>query len=117
MAYLDIIHFCTDAKKTFRKLKKTATGTGLRPLRDPKLTWTLTVNFALKLFWKDFAGDFEGTLDQFRNHIKNIEKEVGLAYMIEGLDERALARVDRAERDKEGQGELSEYIVNRKISC
>ncbi len=60
----------------------------------------------MKLFWKDFAGEFEGSLNKFRNHIKSVEKEVGTASLIECSDERALARVDRAERDKADQGEL-----------
>ena len=30
-AYLDIIYFCVDAKKTFRKLKKSTTSNGLIP--------------------------------------------------------------------------------------
>ena len=72
---------------------------------DPRLTSTSTVRF-VKFFWKDFAGDFEGTLNTFRNHMKNVEKNVGVAYMTEGSDERALARVDRAERNKQTKGEL-----------
>lgn len=66
----------------------------------------------MKLFWKDFAGEFEGSLNKFRNHIKNVEKEVGIASMIEVSDERGLARVDRAERDKAEQGELLNMLSN-----
>jgi hypothetical protein len=78
--------------------------------RAPKLTCISTVNFAMKLFWKDFAGDFEWSLNNFRNHIKNVEKEVGIASMIEVSDERALVRVDRVERDKAKQGELLKML-------
>ena len=37
VVYVDIIHFCVDAKTTFRKLKKSTTGTVLYTYRD---TWT-----------------------------------------------------------------------------
>ena len=37
VVYVDIIHFCMDAKTTFRKLKKSTTGRGYISTRD---TWT-----------------------------------------------------------------------------
>ncbi|KAH0556319.1 hypothetical protein GP486_005756, partial [Trichoglossum hirsutum] len=84
MAYLDIIHFCTDAKATFRRLKKST-----------------TIQFTLKLIWKDFNKEFDEAMSNFRNHIKSVEKEAGLSNMIEASDERSLARADRAEKERQ----------------
>ncbi|KAI9769861.1 MAG: hypothetical protein M1839_003580 [Geoglossum umbratile] len=80
MGYLDIVHFCINAKAMFRKLKRST-----------------TVHFILKSLWKDFNGEFEETLNEFRNHIKNIEKEAGVSNLIEASTERALARADRVQ--------------------
>ncbi|KAH0551625.1 hypothetical protein GP486_007158 [Trichoglossum hirsutum] len=84
MAYLDIIYFCMDAKTTFRKLKRST-----------------TVHFTLKSLWKDFNGEFEETLNRFRIHVKNVEKEAGVSNLIESSSERALARADRAEKERQ----------------
>ncbi|KAI9857208.1 MAG: hypothetical protein M1813_008570 [Trichoglossum hirsutum] len=82
--YLDIIHFCADAKATFRKLRKSTTR-----------------HRTLKLIWKDFNAEFEGTLSKFRNHVKNVDKEAGVSNMIEDTNERALVRADRAKRERQ----------------
>ncbi|KAH0538694.1 hypothetical protein FGG08_004711 [Glutinoglossum americanum] len=83
VAYLDIIYFCMDAKAIFRKLKRST-----------------TVHFTLKSLWKDFNGEFEETLNRFRNHIKNVEKEAGISNLIEASTERALVQADRAENER-----------------
>jgi hypothetical protein len=65
------------------------------------------VHFTLKSLWKDFNGGFEETLNKFRNHIKNVEKEAGISNLIEASTERALARVDRAENERRRKSKLS----------
>jgi hypothetical protein len=36
-----------------------------------------------ELIWKDFNKEFDETLNNFRNHDKNVEKEASLSNMIE----------------------------------
>jgi hypothetical protein len=59
------------------------------------------VHFTLKLLWKDFNGEFEGALNGFRNHVKNVEKEAGVSNLIEASTERGLARAERAENERQ----------------
>ncbi|KAI9871159.1 MAG: hypothetical protein M1830_003253, partial [Pleopsidium flavum] len=96
IAYLDIIYFCMDAKKTFRKLKRST-----------------TIYLTLKLVWKDFSKGFEGTLDKFRNHVKNIEKEAGVSNMLEASDEQALARANRAEMERKRKVEERDLMLSQ----
>lgn len=72
----------------------------------------MIVHLTLKLLWKDFSRQFEGTLNNFRNHVKNIEKEAGVSNMLEASDERALARANRAERERKRKGELFNIPMN-----
>ena len=80
------------------------------------LNWLgiLIVHFTLKSLWKDFNGEFEETLNRFRNHVKNVEKEAGISNLIESSSERALARGeralahgDRAEKERQRKSNLS----------
>jgi len=96
-AYLDIIYFCVDAKKTFRKLKRWTTGNVLVPhLRKP------TDACSGSSF--DVGKTLKDTLDKFRAHVKNVEKEAGGSHMIEASHERQLAKADRARREIERKG-------------
>ena len=68
----------------------------------------------MKSLWKDFNGEFEDTLNRFRNHVKNVEKEAGVSNLIESSSERALARGeralahgDRAEKERQRKSKLS----------
>ena len=54
-------------------------------------------HFTTKLLWKDFSGGFARTLGEFRNHVKNIEREAGISNMIEASHERDLMRAIRVE--------------------
>jgi hypothetical protein len=58
------------------------------------------VHFILKSLWKDFNGEFEETLNKFRGHIKNVEKEAGVSNLIEASTERILVQADRAENER-----------------
>ncbi|KAI9861085.1 MAG: hypothetical protein M1813_005514 [Trichoglossum hirsutum] len=93
LAYLDVIHFCVDAKAIFRKLG------GLR-----------TVPFALKILWKDLNGD---ALSKFRYHVKNVEKEAGLSNLIEASAERDLALANRAEQERQRKIQKRELLLSQ----
>jgi len=67
-----------------------------------------------KLLWKPFNQQFGDVIDKFRNHRDNLEKEAGLAHMIEEAgerkaqsDERAIARVGREAEDATRKGTAS----------
>ena len=64
------------------------------------------MHFTLKLLWKDFNGEFEETLNGFRNHVKNVEKEAGVSNLIEASTERGLARAERAENERQRKSKL-----------
>jgi hypothetical protein len=99
IAYLDIIHFCIDAKTTFRKLKKSTTSKVSTSSWEFQLIYSV-VHLTLKLIWKDFNKEFAETLNNFRNHVKNIEKEASLSNIIEASDEQSLTRADRKEKER-----------------
>lgn len=94
VVYLDVIHFCVEAKTIFRKLKKSS-----------------TIPFILKSLWKDFNREFEdNTLAKFRYNLRNVEKEVMVSYMIEGSNDRAVVQAEREGRERQRKGELSTTI-------
>lgn len=96
VVYLDVIHFCVNAKKTFRKLKKSS-----------------TVPLMLKMLWKDFNAEFEDkTLVEFRDNLRNMEKEVMVSYMIEGSNDRALMQAKREERERERKIEKRNFLLS-----
>ena len=74
VAYLDIISFCQDAKSTFRNR-------GL---------------FFKGVHWQPFKQRFQKTLDSLREHVKNVDKEAGLAHMIEAASSRELTLANKA---------------------
>lgn len=59
----------------------------------------------LKLLWKPFDVQFGQQLGAFRQHQKNVEKEAGLANMIEAAETRALVLADQKQLEKERQGQ------------
>ena len=58
----------------------------------------------LKLLWKPFDQQFGQQLSKFRQHQKNVEKEAGLAHMIESADARALVLADQKQLEKRRRG-------------
>lgn len=58
----------------------------------------------LKLLWKPFYVQFGQWLSAFREHQKNVEKEAGLANMIEAADARAMMLVDQKQLEKRRRG-------------
>ncbi|KAI9857597.1 MAG: hypothetical protein M1813_008189 [Trichoglossum hirsutum] len=91
-AYFDIIHFCSIAKCVFQKAKRSAGGV------------------SLKFLWKPFNEKFAAILGTFRNHKENVEKEAGLAEMIEACEARAAEQenreLERMERKQETRRRL-----------
>ena len=64
---------------------------------------TLKVTF--KLLWKPFDQQFGQQLDAFRKHQKSVEKEAGLANMIEAADARAVVLADQQQLEKRRRGQ------------
>lgn len=62
------------------------------------------VHLTWKLPWKNFDKTFEETLNKFRAHVKNVEKEAGVSHRIEASHERELAKADRARKEIERKG-------------
>jgi hypothetical protein len=61
----------------------------------------------LKFFWKDLNKEFEEMLNDFRNHVKIVEKEAGMSSMIEAHEGWAMAEYDRK---RESQRSLSYHF-------
>lgn len=74
----------------------------LRLLTYVALETTLKVTF--KLLWKPFDQQFGQQLSEFRQHQKNVEKEAGLAHMIESADARAMMLADQKQLEKRRRG-------------
>lgn len=63
-----------------------------------------TLKVAFKLLWKTFEQQFGQQLNAFRKHQKNVEKEAGLANMIEASDARAMVLADQKQLEKRRRG-------------
>lgn len=63
-----------------------------------------TVKMTLKLLWKPFDVQFGQQIRAFREHQKDVEKEAGLANMIEAADARAVMLMDQKQLEKRRQG-------------
>ncbi len=82
IVYFDVLNFCYDAKNMFRRAK-----------------------FAIfKLVWKPFERQFGSRIEAFRDHQKDMEKDVLLSHMIEAADSRALIRSNQMDLTKERYG-------------
>ena len=58
----------------------------------------------LKLLWKPFDVQFGQKISAFREHQWSVEKEAGLADMIEAADARAVMLVDQKQLEKQRRG-------------
>lgn len=63
-----------------------------------------TFKMTFKLLWKPFNLQFGQQLNAFREHQKNVEKEAGLASMIEAADARAMVLADQKQLEKRRRG-------------
>lgn len=80
--YFDVLEFCSQAKKMFRKAKYAM----------------------LTLVWKPFEHQFGSYIDAFRRHQAELEKNASLSHMIESADSRALIRSNQMNIAKERYG-------------
>ena len=55
--------------------------------------------------WKPFERQFGGQIKRFRQHRKNVEKEAGLAHMIEAVDARAVVLHNQMQLEADRQGQ------------
>ncbi|SLM35735.1 P-loop containing nucleoside triphosphate hydrolase [Lasallia pustulata] len=86
VVYVDILKFCTDAKAVFRKGRRST---------------VVNLNVAMKLLWKPFDQQFGKTIEDFRKHLKIVDREAGLSHMVEAQDARAVERFNRMQIEKE----------------
>ena len=63
------------------------------------------MKITFKLLWKPFDLQFGQQLSGFREHQKSVEKEAGLANMIEAADARAVMLADQKQLEKRRQGQ------------
>ena len=63
-----------------------------------------TFKMTFKLLWKPFDQQFGQQLSDFRQHQKNVEKEAGLANMIESAEARAMVLADQKQVERQRRG-------------
>lgn len=87
--YVDILKFCRGAKAVFRRAKHSS----------------VNIGNAIKLAWKPFDQQFGQMINDLKRHRENVEKEAGLAHMLEAANAREveLAHILELEREKKGQ--------------
>ena len=73
-------------------------------VRRPYRLIGLGSRIAFKLAWKPFERQFGGQIERFRQHRKNVEKEAGLAHMIEAADSRAVVLRNQMQLEADRQG-------------
>ena len=74
-------------------------------VRRPYELIGLGSRIAFKLAWKPFERQFGGQIERFRQHRKNVEKEAGLAHMIEAADSRAVVLHNQMQLEADRQGQ------------
>lgn len=79
IAYLDVIEFCTVVKAVFKKAKRNYRTVSPFALEMP----VVNVRVLLKLSWKSVDRQFSTLMTRFRAHRKAVEKEAGIANMLE----------------------------------
>ena len=63
--------------------------------------------------WKPFERQFGGHIERFRQHRKNVEKEAGLAHMIEAADSRAVVLHNQMQLEADRQGQHALYFSKK----
>ena len=72
-----------------------------------------TLKMTFKLLWKPFDQQFGQQLSDFRQHQKNVEKEAGLANMIESADARAMVLADQKQLEKRRRGRCPKFHAQK----
>ncbi|KAL8880400.1 MAG: hypothetical protein Q9198_002181, partial [Flavoplaca austrocitrina] len=96
IVYVDILTFCSEAKGVFRRER--------RSLR-------INIGVLAKLSWKPFEQQFGKTIDGFRVHVKNVDKEVSLSHMVEASDSRALVRAQKGALERAKKEDAQRRII------
>ncbi|KAF2124058.1 hypothetical protein P153DRAFT_303222 [Dothidotthia symphoricarpi CBS 119687] len=86
-AFLDILQFCVITKDFFARAKRSM----------------IPLSIVLKGAWKSYRRDFETCMIGFRTHTKRVEKEAGLAHMIESARSREIELANRALHIRNGK--------------
>ncbi|KAK6334822.1 hypothetical protein TWF718_010268 [Orbilia javanica] len=118
LAYLDILLFCTAAKKVFLE-GRNKYSKKINQLLPPSL------KVGMKLLWRPFEIQFGQFMENFRRHKANVEREALSAHMIESSEEReaqteerrlqnaerSLARQDRIEEERRRKEARWKFIL------
>ncbi|KAL9013111.1 MAG: hypothetical protein Q9173_002171 [Seirophora scorigena] len=96
ITYVDILAFCTKAKAVFR--------------RERRMSLT-NLSILFKSTWKPFEQQFGQKIDDFRAHVKNVEKEAGLSHMIEASDSRAVVLANQRRLEKAKKEDAHRRII------
>ncbi|KAL8848571.1 MAG: hypothetical protein Q9221_006404 [Calogaya cf. arnoldii] len=96
ITYVDILSFCTEAKAVFRSERRSS---------------RINLGILVKLSWKPFERQFGQRIDNFRIHVKNVEKEASLSHMIEASDSRAIVRANQSQLEKAKKEDAHRRII------
>ncbi|KAL9133172.1 MAG: hypothetical protein Q9175_005647 [Cornicularia normoerica] len=103
-AYLDMIKFCTSAKTTFQKARKSV----------------MNAKVLFKISWRPVEQQFATLMKDFRRHRKSVEKEAELAHLLEAEKARAVGRANLQLQEKQNSsmhycfrvGHVSAGVIN-----
>ncbi|KAL8770537.1 MAG: hypothetical protein Q9209_003793 [Squamulea sp. 1 TL-2023] len=96
ITYIDVLVFCTEAKTVFRRERRSR-------LVNPRIFF--------KLSWKPFKRHFGHHIENFRVHVKNVEKEASLSHMMEASDSRAMVLANHRQLEKVKKQDAHKRII------
>ncbi|KAK6502864.1 hypothetical protein TWF481_007904 [Arthrobotrys musiformis] len=110
LVYLDILLFCAASKQVFLE--------GRKKYKKTNKIFSPSLKVGMKLLWKPFEAQFGHFMDNFRRHKANVEREAGLAHMIESSREREAQgqerQLEQAERNLARQKRIEEEKRRKK---
>ncbi|KAF2870424.1 hypothetical protein BDV95DRAFT_81231 [Massariosphaeria phaeospora] len=95
-AYLDILRFCTHTKDFFVRARRTP----------------IPLSIICMSVWKPFRQEFEEFIAGFRKHQKRVEKEAGLAHMIETARVRDIELANQVAKKRDAQIQRRHRILS-----
>ncbi|KAL8756238.1 MAG: hypothetical protein Q9199_003060 [Rusavskia elegans] len=96
VVYIDILTFCAEAKAVFRRERRSS---------------KIDLGILFKSSWKPFERRFGQQIDNFRAHVKNVEKEANLSHMIEASDSRAVVLANQRQLEKAKREDAHRRII------
>ncbi|KAL8818330.1 MAG: hypothetical protein Q9223_003017 [Gallowayella weberi] len=96
ITYVDILTFCTNAKAVFRRDRRSS---------------LINLRIFFKSTWKPFERQFGQQIEDFRIHVKTVQKEAGLSHMIEASDSRAVVLKNQRELEKARNEDAHRRII------